>query len=105
MEFMKSVDTWFLIMSVVLLGGFFLWATKYIFDGLQKSVIDLKDSFKTYGEKMDRVLDELFNHKNDHESRIVALETRCDIQHGESEHTPKRQSGGRRKYDPKEPLI
>lgn len=72
MDFMKSVDTWFLVISVVLLGGYFLWSVKGIFADFRTAINELKDLIK-----------ELFEHRNDHETRITALETRCDIMHGE----------------------
>jgi len=77
MEFLKSVDTWFLILVVVLLGGFFLWAVKYLFDGIKQSIIDLGNSFKESIGELKELVKELYNHRNDHEIRIVRIETRC----------------------------
>lgn len=107
MDFLKSVDTWFLIGAVALLGLFAVWALKYILastiGGLKESVAKLDASVQKSGEKMEKLIDELFNHRNDHEKRIAVLETRCDIQHGEESYQTKRQSGGRRMYDPLHP--
>jgi hypothetical protein len=99
MDFMKSVDTWFLIVAVALLGGFFLWAAQYIFGGIKESIASLDSSVQRSAEKMERLIGELFNHRNNHENRIVALETRCDIQHGDDFHSTRLQPG-RRSYDP-----
>lgn len=69
-EFLKSVDSWFLILLVVLLGGYFLYSIKAMFAGLQDTLKELKDLIK-----------ELFEDRNTHESRITALETRCAERH------------------------
>ena len=99
MDFLKSVDSWFLIISVALLGGFFLWAVKYIFEGVKQSIDDLDNSVKESAREMKQLIQELFIHRNDHEKRLVALETKCSYNH-DDEHIPPRASGGRRWYDP-----
>jgi hypothetical protein len=83
-EFLKTVDNWFLILVVILLGGYFLWSVNGMFSNLQATIKELKDLIK-----------ELFEDRNDHESRITALETRCDVMHGNDPRSP-----GRRYYDP-----
>ena len=101
-DFLKSVDTWFLIMAVVLLGGFFLWAVKYLFDGIRSSVDKLALSFDKSIDKLEMLIKELFHGRNDHEARIIAVETKCNFMHGEYEN--QRVSGGRRPYDPVKPI-
>ena len=105
MDVLKTVDTWFLILTIVVLAGFFVWAIQYIFSGLKESIHNLDQSVKSSAEKMEKLIDELFNHRNDHESRIVALETTCHMRHGSDDHNPARMSGGRRYYDPPVPPI
>ena len=99
------VDTWFLVVLVAALGGFFIWAMQRILAGLEGSIGKLDASFQKTAGKMETLIEELFSHRNNHENRIVALETRCDMQHGivPQNHTPQRQSGGRRAYDPATP--
>lgn len=69
-DFLKTVDQWFLIIAVMVLSGYFLWSIKRLFDDLKATIKELKDTIK-----------ELFDHRNDHETRITALETRCDMMH------------------------
>lgn len=82
--FLATVDNWFLILLVVLLGGYFLWSVQRMFNGLLESINELKQLIKG-----------LFEDRNDHESRLTALETRCDLMHGDDTREP-----GRRYYDP-----
>ena len=105
MDVLKTVDTWFLIIAVVLLAGFFVWAIQYIFSGLKESISSLDKSVKESAAKMEKLIDELFNHRNDHESRIVALETTCHMRHGADDYSGTRRSGGRRHYDPPLPIV
>ena len=78
MELLKSVDTWFLILAVALLGGYYLWSIRNLFNDLKKSIDELK-----------LWIQELFKIRNDHESRIVKLETRmsvCESCNGHKHH-------------------
>lgn len=68
---LKTVDNWFLILVVVLLGGYFIWSVQKGLESLLKTIQELKD-----------LIEELFNDRNSHEKRIVRLETRCVIKHG-----------------------
>lgn len=77
--FLQQIDTWFLIMAVALLGGFFLWAVKYLFNGIQASIEKLGATFKESVDRLEIMIKELFNHRNDHEIRIVRIETRCAV--------------------------
>jgi hypothetical protein len=83
-ELLKTVDNWFLILAVILLGGYFLWSVQRLFRSLQDSLDDLK-----------KLIGKLFDMRNDHETRITTLETRCEIMHGDDTRP-----GGRRYYDP-----
>lgn len=83
-DFLKTVDSWFLILAIILLGGYFLWSVNRLFENLGSTIEDLK-----------KLITELFNHRNEHESRITALETRCGLMHGDDPRL-----GGRRYYDP-----
>lgn len=85
-EFLKTVPVWFLIFLVVILGGYFIFSMKSLFAGLQLTLVELKTLIK-----------ELFEDRNDHESRIVALETTCAIRTGETGVI--RQGPGRRSTD------
>lgn len=83
-EFLKDLPTWFLVFLVVmsagvisLLFGYFLFSMKQMFAGLQLTLKELKDLIK-----------ELFEDRNDHSTRITALETwkgdyvhMCDERH------------------------
>jgi hypothetical protein len=78
-DFLKGVDSWFLILAVVTLGGYFLFSIKQLFNGLQKTLDELKSLIK-----------ELFENRNTHETRITALETRCNERHTvRSGHDPR----------------
>lgn len=68
MDFLKGVDTWFLVLAVVLLGGYFLWS-------MQKLLTDFRNSI----EELKEFIQELFKDRNNHESRIVKLETRMSV--------------------------
>ena len=65
---LSSVDKWFLILAVMLLGLYFLWSVRSLFTDLKQSIQELKDTIK-----------ELFNDRNDHEGRIKVLETRISV--------------------------
>ena len=91
MEFLKGVDPWFINMLAFVLALYFVWSIKGLFRDLRVSIDDLK-----------KLIQDLYEHRNDHEHRITALETRCDIQHG-SEFPTQRQGHGRRKTD--RPLL
>ncbi len=90
MELLKTTPTWFLIVSIVLLlaalalfGRYFLWSVNQTLQGFTAAVDELKELIK-----------ELFGKHNDHESRISALEGRCNLMHGDDHRHP-----GRRYYD------
>lgn len=100
MELWKTVDTWFLILMVVGLGAFFVWAVQYILTGLKQSIIDLGETFRVSINKLEQFITDLYEHKGDHETRISVLENVVGI----PAPLPLRQSGGRRKYDPSQPL-
>lgn len=65
-EFLKTVPVWFLIVMVIMFGGFSLYSVKQMFASLQATLQELKD-----------LIEELFNNRNNHESRLNVLETRC----------------------------
>jgi hypothetical protein len=88
-DVLKTIDPWFLNLLVLILGMYFLWSVKNIFKDLKDSIKDLKDLIK-----------DLYEHRNDHEARLITLETKCKYMHGDEEFEPSRQSGGRRHYDP-----
>lgn len=85
-EVIKTIDPWFLNIAVIGLASYFLWSIKALFKDLKESITDLKALIK-----------DLYDHRNDHESRIVALETKCAYQHGDPEAV--RQGPGRRSTD------
>lgn len=68
LELMKTVDNWFLILAVFIFGSYFLWSIHRLFMGLQQSIEELK-----------KLITDLFEHRNGHETRITALETRCKL--------------------------
>lgn len=72
MDALKSIDTWFLLLAVSLLGGYFVWSMKKLVDDFKTTIQELKDFIK-----------DLYEHKNGHESRITTLETKCRLHHGE----------------------
>ena len=78
-EFIKSIDVWFLVLAVMLLGYWFVWSVRNIFDNFIKAINDLR-----------KLIDKLFDKNDDHETRLSALEGRCDAMHGQL---------GRRDYD------
>ena len=78
----NNVDTWFLQLAVLLLGGYFLWS-------FRKILTDFKDEVKGLKETIVR----LFERGDDFERRLSNIEGRCDLMHGQ---------GGRRSYDPEE---
>lgn len=60
----KSLDPSLLVMLVMFLGAYFIWSVKTGFN-------DIKTLIR-----------ELFEDRNEHERRIVRLETRCVMKHG-----------------------
>lgn len=86
-DLLKSVDSWFLVLVVIALGGWFVWSVKNIFDGFTRTVGDLQ-----------KLIDKLFDKHDDHESRLSELEGHCKAMHGGPD------TGGRRFYDPPERL-
>ena len=85
-DLLKEVPVWFLVIAVVLLGGWFLWSANNIFTGIKGTL-----------EKLDELIGKLFDKHGNHETRISAIEGRCNAMHGETPH-----QGGRRNYDPEE---
>jgi len=83
-DMLKSVDPWFLNLSVLLLSGYFLWSIRNIFTGFKEAV-----------EKLANLIDRLYEKHDDHETRISNLEGRCGIASANA-------CGGRRFYDPNE---
>ena len=83
-EILKSINPWLLILTVILLGGWFVWSVRNIFEGFAKAVNDLRN-----------LIEKLFDKHDDHETRLSSLEGRCDAMHGPM-------TGGRRPYDPKD---
>ena len=71
-ELLKTVDQWFLVLAVMALSGYFLWSIKRLFDDLKATITELKNTIK-----------ELFDHRNDHATRLATLEARCELMHGE----------------------
>jgi len=67
-DFLKSIDNWFLVLAVTVLGGYFLWSIQNLFADLKQSIEELKSTIK-----------ELFMLRNDHESRIKALEVQVKL--------------------------
>lgn len=50
LDFFKSVDQWFLILVVALLGGYFLWSIKNLFSDLKFSINELKQLIQNLSE-------------------------------------------------------
>ena len=71
-EALKAVPSWFLVFLVIVLGGYFLYSIKRLFEGLGDAIKDLKG-----------MIEKLFEDRNDHAERITALEARCDERHGQ----------------------
>lgn len=69
-DILKSADPWFLNMAVICLAAYFLWSIKGLFKDLKDSIADLKTLIK-----------DLYDHRNDHEVRLTAMETRCRLKH------------------------
>jgi hypothetical protein len=67
-DLMKTVDTWFLVVCVILLGGYFLWSVRNLFSDLKESIQELKETIQ-----------KLYDLRNDHEGRIKVLETRMAV--------------------------
>ena len=62
-------EIWFLVLLVAVLGVYFLWSVRNLVNDLKASIRELRDT-----------ISELFDHRNDHEKRITAIETRCEMQ-------------------------
>lgn len=87
-DMIKGIDPWFLNLAVGCLAAYFLWSVKGLFNDLKDAIKDLKELIK-----------DLYEHRNDHERRIVALETKCTLQHGKPVGGVDRQGAGRRSND------
>jgi len=77
-DIVKTIDPWFLNLLVIALAAYFLWSVKTLFKDLKDSILELK-----------KLITELYEHRNNHETRLTAIETRCACEHGE---TPTRRS-------------
>lgn len=73
-DMLEGVDRWFLLIAVILLGYYFVWSVKKIVDDFKATIKELKEFIR-----------DLYDHRNDHEKRIVALETACDFHHRRKE--------------------
>lgn len=67
LEFFKSVDQWFLIFVVMLLGGYFLWSIKNLFSDLKSSIDELKKLITSLSESHTGL-----------DKRILLLDSRLD---------------------------
>ena len=85
-ELMKTVPPWFLFITVIALGFWFVWSIKHIFTDFKAAVCELKN-----------LISELFEKHDHHETRISKLEARCETTHA-------LKAGGRRIYDSPEDL-
>jgi hypothetical protein len=65
-DLLQTTDKWFLVLAVLVFGGYFVWSVRRMFEDLKETIRELKDTIK-----------ELFDHRNDHEKRISSIETRC----------------------------
>lgn len=63
LELLKSVDNWFLIIVITLLGGWFVWSIRKIFTGLEESIKDLN-----------KTIAKLFDNDKNFEHRLSTLE-------------------------------
>ncbi len=92
-DIIKQADTWFVNLLVISLAAYFLWSIKGLFRDLKQSITDLKELIR-----------DLYEHRNDHEVRIVTLETRCKIKScDDQQYEHQRMTGGRRSTDPPVP--
>lgn len=82
-ELLKSVDSWFLILAVLLLSGYFLWSVRGLFSDLKASIDELKAT-----------ITKLFEDRNGHEIRITKIETHIGLCSGcnSTGHTHHRES-------------
>ena len=71
-DVLVATPSWFLIFLVIVLGGYFFYSVKRLFEGLKESFKDLKN-----------MIEKLFEDRNDHADRITALEARCEERHGQ----------------------
>lgn len=81
---LTEAPAWFMQLSVLGLGGYFLWSIKGV-------LADFKDEVRS----LKALIGKLFDQDKDFEKRLSAIEGRC-----EATHHP----GGRRTYDPEERL-
>lgn len=72
-DILKGADAWFVNFIVIVLGCYFVWSVRGILKDLKDSIKDLKT-----------VIKELFEDRNKHEVRIIALETKCAYMHGDN---------------------
>lgn len=67
---LKQADSWFLVLAVMVLSGFCLWAIKNWTEGLTKAIQELRDTIR-----------ELFEDRNSHAQEIAAIKARCEARH------------------------
>jgi hypothetical protein len=60
-DLLKSVDNWFLLLAIILLGGWFVWSLRNIFN-------ELKESIRSLNETMNKLFeaDKGFEHRLSH---------------------------------------
>lgn len=63
----KQLPEWFLVIAVIVLGGYAKWSLPKLFNGLTSSLKDFKES-------MDKMTEKLFQKADDHEHRLSQLE-------------------------------
>lgn len=69
-ELLKSVDQWFLIITVMVLSGYFLYSVKRWTESLTAAINELKETIR-----------ELFEDRNSHAQEIAAIKARCEARH------------------------
>jgi len=81
-EFLKTVDTWFLILAVVILAGALMLSAKVMFNAFMKH---LENSFEVLNNTMkafEETIKRLFDKHENHERRISQLEGAHAVNHG-----------------------
>lgn len=69
-DLLRNTDTWFLVLAVVLLAGYFLWSVKNWMTSLTAAIKELKDT-----------ISKLFEDRNNHAQEIAAIKARCEARH------------------------
>jgi len=67
-ELLKTVDLWFLVIAVIVFGGFSVWSLRNVFSGLKESIDNLSKLIENLFKKTDGIETRLSHLEGEHKT-------------------------------------